>query len=81
MFFQKKKAGTVAEFAITGMHCTSCALTIDNEIEDLPGVIGSKTNFARSTVQVEYDSEKISPNQFKRVVNELGYAIIDKPIT
>lgn len=33
--------------AIEGMHCTSCAMTIDEELEDLPGVKRAKTSYAR----------------------------------
>ncbi|EGX61034.1 MULTISPECIES: heavy-metal-associated domain-containing protein [Streptomyces] len=30
---------------IEGMHCTSCGLSIDDELEDVPGVRYASTNF------------------------------------
>lgn len=35
---------TELTFTITGMHCASCGLLIDDAIEDLPGVTTSTTN-------------------------------------
>ncbi|MBC9725010.1 cation transporter [Streptomyces sp. TRM68367] len=37
------------------MHCSSCGLLIDDELEDIPGVRSSTTdvNAARTTVRLE----------------------------
>src|SRR5205085_6844385 len=35
-------------FKISGMHCTSCAMNIDGEIEELEGVLSSSTHYARA---------------------------------
>ncbi|MET9835538.1 heavy-metal-associated domain-containing protein [Streptomyces sp. NPDC006385] len=34
---------------IEGMHCTSCGLLIDDELEDIPGVRSSRTDVAPDT--------------------------------
>ncbi|MDI3420875.1 cation transporter [Streptomyces luteolus] len=43
------------EFAITGMHCNSCGLLIDDEIEELPGVTTSTTNLRTERTVVELE--------------------------
>ncbi|MCP3820248.1 cation transporter [Streptomyces sp. A3M-1-3] len=40
---------------VEGMHCTSCGLLIDDELEDIPGVRSSTTdvNAGRTTIRLE----------------------------
>jgi copper chaperone len=40
---------------VEGMHCASCGLLIDDELEDLPGVRSSSTDVraGRTTVRLE----------------------------
>ena len=57
------------------MHCTSCSLSIDGEIEDLPGVTDVHTNYAKAETKVEFNSEKVSVEKIKGVIEKLGYTI------
>lgn len=57
---------------IEGMHCTSCALSIDFDLEDL-GVKSAKTSYARSETDVEFDEEKIRPQQIIDQIKKTGY--------
>ena len=61
---------------ISGMHCTSCALTIDFELEDTEGVHEIKTDYARQHVDVEYDPHVISRAQIHHIIKKLGYDIV-----
>ncbi|MGW1886118.1 cation transporter [Streptomyces sp. NPDC001970] len=40
---------------VEGMHCTSCGLLIDDELEDIPGVRSSHTDVktGRTTVRLD----------------------------
>ncbi|MFD7446451.1 heavy-metal-associated domain-containing protein [Streptomyces sp. NPDC059909] len=40
---------------VEGMHCTSCGLLIDDELEDIPGVRSSRTDVkaGRTTILLE----------------------------
>lgn len=42
-------------FRVDGMHCTSCAMTIDWEVEEVAGVKESKTSYADALTTVSYD--------------------------
>lgn len=73
-FFKKKQpVATPIAIKISGMHCTSCALTIDNELEDIDGVIASRTNYAKSQTLVMIDPTKVTPEVLKAKIVELGY--------
>ncbi len=60
-------------FKIKGMHCVSCALNIDGELEDNKGVKSSRTHYAKSETIVEYEQNKISEANLKAIIEKLGY--------
>lgn len=55
---------------ITGMHCTSCAMNIDGELEDTDGVKEAKTNYAKQQSEVTFDEKKVSVNQIISIVHK-----------
>ena len=60
-------------FRITGMHCANCALAIDMEVEDTPGVKEARTSFARSTTEVTYDPTQVEVSRVLAIIQALGY--------
>lgn len=64
---QKKK------FKIEGMHCTSCAINIDGELEEMDGIKSSSTSYAKQETEVEYDEEKISDKKIIEAIKKAGY--------
>ncbi len=61
------------ELQIVGMHCSSCAINIDFEVEDLDGVKKVETNYVRARSVVVYDPSRIVPEKILDVVSKLGY--------
>ncbi len=72
---QKKQNTSKLELKISGMHCTSCGLNIDGELEDLEGVISSQTSYAGSKVKVEFDPEKIDRKKIVETISSLDYTV------
>lgn len=60
-------------FKIDGMDCTACALNIDLDLEELPGVKSSQTNYAKSETVVEFDPTQISTSQITTSISKTGY--------
>ncbi len=59
---------------ITGMHCTSCAMNIDGDLEDnIKGLKSAKTSYASQVCEVEFDEGKIKIEQIIAQVKETGY--------
>ena len=58
---------------IDGMHCTSCAMNIDGELEDTEGIKVSNTNYAKQETEVEYDEEKVKLDDIVRIIEKTGY--------
>lgn len=55
-------------FKINGMHCASCALNIDLDLEDLSGVKSSKTSYAKSESEIEYDPDQVSEKKILKII-------------
>ncbi|MGQ0481164.1 MAG: heavy-metal-associated domain-containing protein [Pseudonocardia sp.] len=66
-------ANTVHTFAIEGMHCGSCALLVDDALEELPGVLASQTSVKRGSSVVEVDPGRCVPEEIVAAVTGLGY--------
>lgn len=60
-------------FKILNMHCTACAMNIDFGLEDLNGVKMSKTNYAKSQTEVEYDPEILDEKKIIEAIKKSGY--------
>lgn len=61
-------------YQIQGMHCVSCALNIEGELEDRG--FRAKVNFAKASLEVEFDGQKTSEDQIKSILHSIGYSII-----
>lgn len=73
--FSKKVKGKQLLLKIDGMHCVSCAMTIDGALEDLDGVIESSTNYAKQTTKVVFDHERVVPDQIIDEIKKLDYSV------
>lgn len=61
------------KFKIQDMHCSSCALTIDMNLEDLEGVKKVQTSYAKAESEVEFDEDKVSDDLIVQTIKKSGY--------
>ena len=61
---------------IVGMHCTSCAINIDFDLEDLDGVEEASTNYAKQVSAVTYDPVKVKQEHIIAIITKLGYKTV-----
>lgn len=62
-----------SKFKIKDMHCTSCAMNIDFDLEDVDGVKTSNTNYAKSECVVEFDANKVDNEKIISTIKKAGY--------
>jgi len=74
--FKKKPAGTTTTLKLSGLHCSSCSLNIDGEMEELKGVISSNTSYAKQESIITYDPGLTGPSHFKTIIEKLGYEVV-----
>ena len=60
---------------IIGMHCTSCAVNIDLELEELDGVEKSETSYAKMKTTIVCDPTKVTLEKITEVINLLKYEV------
>lgn len=59
---------------VNGMHCSSCAMNIDFDLEDLEGVKSAKTSYAKQVTEIEFDEAKISEVDVREQIKKTGYS-------
>lgn len=65
-----------AELKIGGMHCATCAATIEKSLSHLGGVTGARVSFADEAAAVEYDSAKLKLADLEKAVADAGYRVV-----
>lgn len=58
---------------IEGMHCTSCSMSIDMDLEDLEGIKKAQTSYAKQETEVEFDPEKVNLEKIIETIKKTGY--------
>lgn len=61
------------KFKIIDMHCSSCAMSIDMDLEELDGVKSVRTSYAKAELEVEFYPQKISEKKIIQTVKLSGY--------
>jgi P-type Cu+ transporter len=74
---EKKKA----ELKISGMHCATCAITIEESLAHIKDVSSVQVNFGTDTAHVEFDPTKISLTELEKAVKDAGYDVVNREVT
>lgn len=59
---------------IKGMHCVSCAMNIDFELEDVSGVEEVRTDYVKQTCTVRFNPKQVSQKDIQATIAHLGYS-------
>lgn len=62
--------------SISGMHCASCVISIENALKSFKGVKDAKVNFASEKATVEYDPDITDVAALEKVIEATGYSIV-----
>jgi Cu+-exporting ATPase len=71
---EKKKA----ELKISGMHCATCAINIEESLAKLNDVSKAAVNFGNDSAHVEFDPAKVKLSDLEKAVKDAGYGIINR---
>jgi mercuric ion transport protein len=67
-----------AEFAISGMTCTSCEANVNHEVNKLTGIINSTTSYDNGKTVVAFDNSKTNIAEIEKAINSTGYSVTNK---
>jgi len=62
---------------IRGMSCASCVNRVERAIRSLTGVLQVNVNLASESASIEYLPERVSIEDFKKVVRDSGYQVLE----
>jgi len=62
-------------FQVKGMHCASCAATIEKTLRRGAGVSNAEVNYGNGTARVSYDDTRMRPEDLVKLVEPLGYTL------
>jgi Cu2+-exporting ATPase len=65
-----------ANFPVTGMSCTSCAMSVESMAASIDGVKHAAVNYANQQLHVDYDSDKTNPKALNDAITAIGYGLI-----
>ena len=66
---------------ISGMHCVSCAVSIEKFLEGAEGVTSVNVNFAAEKAYIEYDPRKTSLPELEKIIVKSGYKSVKQVST
>lgn len=64
------------QFSVAGMSCASCASSVETILSSREGVGRAEVSFPQHSVQVEYSPDKITPQQMKAALQDIGYDLL-----
>lgn len=62
-----------ANLIVEGMHCGSCAKKVETSVRNVGALCD--IDLASKFVTVEFDDNKVSLNDIKGAINEIGYKV------
>lgn len=65
------------KFYLSGLHCASCELLIENSIKDV--ISDAKINVSHKRGDLEIEADNINDDQIKKIVTSCGYKVVNKP--
>ncbi len=58
---------------ISGMHCASCAVNIENALKKVTGVLRAQVNFAVEKAYIEFEATKLNTQDLIVAIEQAGY--------
>ena len=62
--------------AVLGMMCAGCAGNVERKLASLQGVASAAVNLPARTALVEYDENRITPEQMKAELAKIGFDMV-----
>lgn len=62
-----------AKLQTTGLHCQSCSMLVQMELEDVAGVVSANSDFRTGMTEVQYDPAQATVEDLVAAVVRAGY--------
>ena len=65
-----------SQVALEGMHCSTCALTIEDALRAVPGVQRAEVSAATKRARVVWVAQQVRPSQWMAAIEHAGYRAV-----
>jgi len=62
---------------VDGMACGHCEIAVQDAVRKLDGIQKVKANKGKKEAVVDYDASKVSEQEIKDAITNIGYDVID----
>src|SRR3989338_7405770 len=76
---RQKSSVKKTAISISGMHCASCAMTIEKALKKTKGVAKASVNYASEKASVEFNENEVDEDTIKQAILKSGYKVADAP--
>ena len=66
---------TEKTFKVPDMSCGHCKAAVEGELNKLSGVRKANADVEKGTVEVTYDERKVTTEDLKDAIEEVGYTV------
>jgi P-type Cu+ transporter len=63
---------------LIGMHCATCAMTIEKALKETEGVLSASVNLAAESASIQYNPEVTAIPALKKVVERAGFQAVSR---
>lgn len=60
---------------VEGMTCGHCEMSVQEALDELDGVKRAKADRITESVEVTYEEDEVSNDEFKEAIEEVGYTV------
>ena len=60
---------------VLDMSCGHCELSVQEALGELDGVRSLKADHQKGTVEVTYEADRVTDEQFRQAIAEVGYTL------
>ena len=61
---------------IEGMHCAACALTVEDALSRIPGVLSAEVSAGSQRAKVVWETQSVVPSRWMQAVRDSGYRAV-----
>jgi copper chaperone CopZ len=62
-----------AKLLTTGLHCQSCSMLVQMELEDVAGVVSADSDYRTGMTEIQYDPDQATVDDLIAAVVRAGY--------
>lgn len=71
----QKEKGVKTEISISGMHCRSCEILIEERLLEIPEVERAKVDHKKGIAEIYHGNQRPNMHEVENAIREAGYAI------